>query len=231
MVQPAPSTVGPAEAAWISYLSSVDDVQQSSEVITTVAQAFIMLQLFSPDAAVGVKEFEVADTIEDNVAAKALVRRTLRALEQSEAVRRATELAQTNVPQLSGLGFGEDSGVGLTGGSQGSALALAQAGMRIAASPKKPEVDVHRLLSEHGFAKIPSDGIPELSIFEDLARDNQTAEATGRSAFTFVDLTQKEVSPLWLTPESIGGKTVVPGQELHISEDSQMNSIARFPRL
>ena len=39
-----------------------------------------------------------------------------------------------------------------------------------------------------------------------MNQESVEAKAAGRKAFLFVDLTAKEVLPVWLTPESVGGK-------------------------
>ena len=117
----------------------------------------------------------------------------------------------------------------MAGTSQGSALALANAANKDGLPLKaKVDVDVQDLLLKSGFSKVPADGVPELCIFEDLARANMAAESSGKVAFTFVDLTQKDMAPLWLTPESIGGRTILPGMEFQLDEHSETHSLAQL---
>eukprot|EP00971_Amphidinium_carterae_P033632 662130-Amphidinium_carterae.1 len=47
------------------------------------------------------------------------------------------------------------------------------------------------------------------------------AKVAGRTAFSFVDLTSKEVLPLWVPPDAVGGKTVLPGEMEYALQGSE----------
>ena len=75
--------------------------------------------------------------------------------------------------------------------------------------------------------KLPTDAIPELAVFEDMAKDSKPL-TSGKKAFTFVDLTHRDLAPFWLTPEAIGGKTVVPGMELELDGSLATTNLQQF---
>jgi hypothetical protein len=48
-------------------------------------------------------------------------------------------------------------------------------------------------------------------VWQLLHVDCEAAKLSGRVAFTFVDLTAKDVIPLWIPPDAVGGKSVIGG--------------------
>ena len=59
--------------------------------------------------------------------------------------------------------------------------------------------------------KVPSKFLPEASLFQELEEASKKAAELGRNAYTFIDFFVH--LPLWLSPEAIGGKTSVQGDE------------------
>ena len=178
---------------WKSCLVAVDSQPQSEDVIEAVLDAFEAAKIKDPSSALGLTADDVkAHLPQGNTAALALLRRAFVALDHAAAVQRAQELRAASAPLLPGL---VPSALALSGTSTASALALA------GGSPQQPrvEVDVYSLLKAVNLDKLPTDAIPELAVFEDMARETK-ALAGGKKTFTFVDLTHRDLAPLWLTP-------------------------------
>ena len=56
-----------------------------------------------------------------------------------------------------------------------------------------------------------------------MEADDKAAEDSGpqRSAFTYVDLTHKDLLPLWMSSEAVGGRTHRPGElEWDLDDDT-----------
>ena len=208
---------------WLTGLrtsKSVDQTSQSDEVVEQAAGAFRAVGLNEPASAVGVGDQEVADKLPaDAVAARALVRRAIRALEQAQRLRDATALATASVP-LPPPQLVLPSGLA----DSSSALAIAAG---LSGAPRE-DVDVQKLLEAAGLLRIPSDGIPELSVFEELHKASKAAKSCGKVPFSFVDITQKGMLPLWLTPEAIGGKTSIAGDDYELDGGMQTSTVAQL---
>ena len=63
------------------------------------------------------------------------------------------------------------------------------------------------LMSAVGFLTLPFQLRPDPLVWRILHAENVAALARGRKPFSYVDLTAKELLPLWLAPDTIGGKT------------------------
>ena len=63
------------------------------------------------------------------------------------------------------------------------------------------------LMSAAGFLTLPFQLRPDPLVWRVLHAENVAALARGRKPFSYVDLTAKELLPLWLAPDTIGGKT------------------------
>lgn len=203
---------------WELYLTSVDQVPQSPDVITAVAKALVDAGVRDPASALGVQAAEIVESLAaDAVAAKALVRRALRALEQSAKLQEVTAIAAAS--QVS---------VAVTQASTVPGASSASAMTNNLAVLLRPTVAVFDLLNQSSFSSVPTDGIPELTMFEDLTKATKAAKDAGRVPFIYVDLTQKELLPLWLIPESIGGKTSVSGDSVQIDGSQETNTVVQL---
>ena len=115
--------------------------------------------------------------------AAALIRRLVRHIEALDKARMAQATARTalaNVP--------------LSAKSLASALAPAKA------------PDVADMLQKCGLSKLGFHVQADQSLYIALQLASEEAKAQSRTPFTYVDLTSKEVLPLWLPADSVGGK-------------------------
>ena len=80
-------------------------------------------------------------------------------------------------------------------------------------------VDVAKRLVEAGMSKLPYHMQCETVVWSILDAENKSAAKEGRVAFAYIDLTAKEVAPLWLPQDEIGGKSIF-GSEGCFSESS-----------
>ena len=113
---------------------------------------------------------------------------------------------------------------------QQSALALANAVNlhQHTAKPLEEVVDVQELLLGAKLEDTPADGIADNAMFVDLMKKTKQAKSQGRVPFSFVDITQKEFLPLWLTPESIGGRTAVAGDDVVLDSNQDTATVAKL---
>lgn len=70
------------------------------------------------------------------------------------------------------------------------------------------EVDVAKQLSDAGLPRLPYHMQCERIVWKIFGAENKAAASAGRTAFAYVDITAKEVLPLWLPQDAIGGKSV-----------------------
>ena len=217
---------GAEDSEWTTFLRNVDAVPQSEEVMSRVKAALLAVQLRDPASALGADADDVVKKLEeDDVAGKALLRRTFRCLEQTARVQEARQIvASQTVP--AGVLPNEASG---SQQLQQSALALANA-FNLQQQVRTPEetVDVQELLQEASLASTPADGITDNSAFVDLVKKTKQAKKEGKVPFSFVDITQKEFLPLWLTPESIGGRTAVAGDDVVLDGGHDTTTMAKL---
>ena len=207
---------------WTEYLQAVDAVPQSEAVVIAAAKAFVSVSIPNPAAALGLSSDDVVTAIEEGsskIAASALVRRCIRAIDQAAKVTEAQALAGAAVP----FPLGQPA---LMPAQASSALALAGG----IAPRQQEEVDVADLLAKADLAGLPSEGIAELSLYKELVTATKEAKAVGKTPFTYVDLTHRDLLPMWLVPEAVGGKTVLAGEEgdFEIDQDSSTGTVQQL---
>ena len=77
--------------------------------------------------------------------------------------------------------------------------------MNLAAAISPPKmVNVNELLTKAKLQDVSYERHLEQTLIEKMAAETVTATAQGRKAFLHVDLTSREVLPLWLSPEAVG---------------------------
>ena len=81
------------------------------------------------------------------------------------------------------------------------------------------EVDVAKQLNDANISKLPYHMQCERMVCKNLEAENKAATKEGRKAFAYVDLTAKEVLPLWLPQNTIGGNSMF-GAEWSLSDGS-----------
>jgi hypothetical protein len=68
-------------------------------------------------------------------------------------------------------------------------------------------IDVANRLQAAGLSKLPYHLCAEALVWSILESEKKSAVKEGRVAFAYVDLTAKEITPLWLPQDAIGGKS------------------------
>ena len=191
------------EAVWVSFLNTVDETPLGDSDIKKIAQKLIEAGLRAPSDLTGVTELEIAEAVGGNIGQKAFARRALRhhlaATEpQKETVQKDPKGPVMVDPDLVELM-----------GSEASAAAVAAA---IAVKGDLP--DIQGLLKTASCEGLPYELQAENQLWAALAADTAAAQKTNRTAFTYVDLTAKQVLPVWLPADAVGGKSVPISEEL-----------------
>jgi hypothetical protein len=70
------------------------------------------------------------------------------------------------------------------------------------------EIDVAKNLKDANMSTLPYHLQCDKAVWKILDAENKAAKAAGRKAFAYVDLTAKEVLPIWLPQDAIGGKSL-----------------------
>ena len=207
---------------WIAFLSSVDTEPEDEEVRTGVAELFLQAGVYDPSKALGLKDVELLGENNPTIPVRGLLRRTLRAITQAAAVQDAEAISKITLA----AGAGVDASVGspvrprhsseLPPNTPGvshemsSALALVNA-IKDQAGPVKepvPEVDIQQVLNDCGLGGVPSFGLVDAKLFNELQ-----AHSKQKVGYVYVDLTQRDLLPIWMSPETVGGRTVVSGDD------------------
>ena len=87
--------------------------------------------------------------------------------------------------------------------------------------------DTSKLLREAGLAKLPFIAQLDQSLIDKMHNETVEAKSAGRKPFYFVDLAGKEVIPVWLTPEAVGGK-FREEEALSLTGGEQINSLTQL---
>lgn len=196
-------------ASWDSYLENVQSTPPKRALKEKVRDLFKSMQMETPAAAVGMTVAMLDGSGKlpmTDPAVGALARTAITALEQAQLAQRA-------------------------GGQQasGSAESGSASALGVASSIVSPKVAVNckAKLQAKDLGALPFTSVVDQGIWDRMAAENEAAKLAGRPAFTYVDLTAKELSPLWLTPESIGGK--VAGEE-HMDASAPLTKLADLQR-
>ena len=148
-------------------------------------------KLPNPNAASGVAEADLDKLqLPASLPASALIRRLVRSVEALDKARLAQATAK-------------------------SALASTPVSAKLLASALAPSKvpDVADLLQQCGLSKLGFHVQADQSLYTTLQVASEEAKAQSRVPFTYVDLTSKEVLPLWLPADSVGGKFTLRDEE------------------
>ena len=75
-----------------------------------------------------------------------------------------------------------------------------------------------------GLSSLPHELIPEIAAFQLLASEAKIGRSHSRTPFTDVDLKSRELLPVWLPPDMIGGRLQLPGQGTMSSATSEASA-------
>ena len=206
-----------SSSTWTSFLVAVDDIPPKSSIIEGVSSWLTARGFSDPRMLEGVSEADVdANNPPADLTTKAFLKRALRCVEVAQQAKRQRSLNPVDRGQVNGSLGGEVGGAGdaasrLLGvlGGEVSALALAQGFSAVSKT-----LDISQRIENSPLAGLPFHMQPEAKIWQQLEVETVAAASCSppRVAFTYIDLTSKEVLPLWLSPDAIGGKLTVPGE-------------------
>ena len=199
------------KAALREFLTNVEAAPEGVE-LERVATWLEAHNMPSAQAIEGFKESEVEamSTGDDalTVVLLAFVRRVVRtamvvaSAKRSEAhPPRGSEPSSAAAPAAAPPSLAPGSAFAGLIGAEASGLAVANALMAA-----KDSVNVMDLLKKAGFEGMPFEIQAEAAVFQLLQCATNEAKKIGKTAFTYVDLTAKELLPMWMPHSAVGGK-------------------------
>ena len=208
-----------AEAAWRKYLLTVDEVEPE-EAVLQAAEDFLFnkAKLKTPSACgslTGDRLEKHADFPQD-LPAQAFL---LRMVENMEAVRLAEKAAR----DLKRMGAATTAMA--TSGPVGSASSAL--GLAAAIAPLKA-CDTLAQLKKANLDKLPFVQQLDQAIWDKMQAENLAASTEGRAAYTYVDLTQCGVLPIWVYPEAVGGRSVDNNVDTQLDPAAEVHNLAKL---
>jgi hypothetical protein len=188
---------------WKSWLDGVDEGYNDN--LVKRAADFFMAMVDSPDMLAGLNEAALPsyEAWPSDPLLAAFLRRCCRTAKDVASAKRRRFL---NPPPGQIVAAGSVSAV------QGcSALSM------VSDFVAGPKMDVLVLLTAIGVKDTPSCILVEMNIWGALNMETDAAKKANRIAFSFVDLTAKEMLPIWMPNEFVGGKPLM--EELSFVED------------
>lgn len=194
-------------SAWKSFLKNVDENQPADTVLEAAEEWLIGKDFLSPASFEGLSEEDLSSAdLPAALPVKAFLKRTLRVVEAAHASKRAKSKAVAFAPVQVAEAEGSQTFQAMVGGETSAAAVAA------ALSSASVEVDVHAQLVKAGCPSLPYQLQPDLPVWQAVAAESEAAKKANRVAFAYIDLTAKEVLPLWMAPDTVGGKIVLPGE-------------------
>ncbi|CAE8587280.1 unnamed protein product [Polarella glacialis] len=187
----------PANASWDLFFSNVDSVPVSQAVKTSAEVLFMdKLGFASPQEAEGMVEGDILpEQLPASLPAKAFCRRVIRSLEVLHHAKRFKTGALMSVGSPS---------ASLNAHTFSMNAATAAAAM---ASPSKAnDVDVQALLEKKDMKTMSFHLMPEQCVWNELMAEVELAATQGRVAFSYIDLTSKDILPVWIPVDAVGGR-------------------------
>ncbi|CAE8608326.1 unnamed protein product [Polarella glacialis] len=177
----------PANASWDLFFNSVDTVQVSKEVKTSAEVLFMdKLGFVSPQEAEGIVEGDILpEQLPVSLLAKAFCRRVVRSLEVLHHAKKFESGALTSVGSPSASLNAETY-----------AMSAATAAAAMASPSKANDVDVQALLEKKDMKTMSFHLMPEQSVWNDLMAGVELANNQGRVAFSYIDLTIRDILPV-----------------------------------
>ena len=190
---------------WKTFLDTIDSEDTDKAVLAATEKYFRDIRMATPAAAAGITNAMLSARTDfpGEPVVQAFIARTVDTLTAVAAARR-TAL---------------EAGAGSSAPNIGSALNLANT----LAPPKR--VDTVAELKKAGVENLPFALMLDQTLVDRMASETDAARATGRPAFLYVELASKEVLPLWIAPESVGGR---PDDDDVRLADEQVGSLAKL---
>ena len=198
-----------------SFVASVDETPTTPEVQDVVVTALVGAGFTDPEHLVGTTDSVIGE-LAGWLAGPAggLLKRTFRCAEDMSEAKRVKAATLTSSSQSghpvsqvpSNLAAG--SLLSLLGpeASAGAVASALTAGSIV--------VGLNDMLEKAAVKDLPYHLRPQLALFQLLAAAHKSAwvAVPVRKAYTYVDLTHKDVLPLWMGSEAVGGHTPRPGE-------------------
>ena len=194
---------------WKTFLAQVDLEETEADVLAA-SEAFLIKEcLKSPAAAAGVKfvNLEKNKDFPSEIPVQAFLARAVQTLNAVDAARRQSQ--------------------DLNSSAASSAMPSANSALGLAAAlaPAK-HIDVNDLLKDAGLDELSFDLHIDQSVINKLGAETALAKAQGRKPFLYMDLTNKDILPLWLHPEAVGGRP--EEEEMALDGSGDISSLARL---
>ena len=195
------------------FLKSVYESPPDGAVVSAAVEAFAKMNWHSQDALVGAVDSDIEElyTSETQDTVKVLMRAAARLANASPKAKLEAQvvnarhgssqvplLQSSSQPSLQGVSASQIQDIV---GPDYSAATLAKL-----LSAGNEEIDVAKCLGEVSMSKLPYHLQCDKSNWKILDAENKAAQKAERTAFAYVDLTAKEVLPIWLPADAIGGK-------------------------
>ena len=198
-----------------SFVAAVDEAPTTPEVQEAVVAALVGAGFTNPEHLVG-----TADSVTGELAgwlagpAGGLLKRTFRCAEDVSEAKRTRTAAMASSPQSGHLVSQVPST--LAAGALLSLLGPEASAATVASALTAGSivVDLNDMLEKAAVKDLPYHLRPQPALFQLLAAANKSAQEAVpvRKANTYVDLTHKDVLPMWMGSEAVGGHTPRPGE-------------------
>ena len=194
---------------WKTFLGQVDLDETDSQVLASAEAFLVKAGLKSPAAAAGVTyaKLEKHKDCPEDIPTEAFLARSVQTLNAIDSARRQSQ--------------------DLNSSSASAALPSASSALGLAAAlaPAK-HIDVNELLKDAGLDDLSFDLHIDQSIINKLGAESALAKSQGRKPFLYMGLTNKDILPLWLHPEAVGGRP--DEEEISLDGSEHISSLARL---
>jgi len=194
---------------WKSFLAAVDETPPEAAILKEATEFLLAAKFADPQSASGItiERLEKSPSYPTTLPTQAFLGRTMDTLAAVTAARRVA------------LGASAMAAGSAAAPSTNSALALASM-----IAPLKT-ADTSSILSTAGMSDLPFAMRIEQGLVDKMSAETEQARRQGRTRFLYVELASREVLPLWITPESVGGR---PEEDAEQLEDQSVTSLARL---
>ena len=216
------------------FLKQVDNTEPDKEVLDAAVTFLKGVNVTTKEQLDGFTEDDVIIIAADGsglagmlmLSSRALLRRALRLARSATQVMASHSLSSTGSMSPHGPpatdSFQSARVVDIVGEEQ-SASVIARL-----MSSATADVDVADVHAKASLSDLPFHMQADKIIYKVMAAENTAAKTAGRTAFSYVDLTCKELLPLWLPSDMIGGKALfAPELPLASFSTSSVQEIAK----